>query len=71
MLSSSDGTQKVEQISSHVLSVCVRYTLEHVTALHALDEELKVLMLVMSSSQRLVSVNLLVNPLYLSWPSKL
>ena len=47
MLSSSDGTQEVEQILQLCgITIHVRYTLEHVIALHAFDEELRVLVLI-------------------------
>ena len=46
MFSLSNGTQEVEQMLQLCgITICVRYTLKHVPTLHALNEELKVLVL--------------------------
>ena len=52
VLPSSDGTQEIEQIlQSCGITVLVRYTLECVPALHALDEEPKIFKLFLMSFQ--------------------
>ena len=46
MLPSPNGTQEIEQILQlGGITILIRYTLEHVPALHAFDEELEVFVL--------------------------